>query len=187
MKKLRVIAGIHKGRQLKAVPGKSTRPTTDKVKEAIFQRMGPFFDGGTFLDLFSGSGSLGIEALSRGMEFGIFVDKHPKAVQIINENLRLLKLENNAEVYRAEATRALQATAKRNLKFDLLLLDPPYGKVDYGKILRECVELDILNQSAIIYCEHEPAEDIAYDPRDFTLLKEENYGGAISITILQKN
>lgn len=184
---MRVIAGVHKGRQLKAVPGKSTRPTTDKVKESIFQRMGPFFDGGSVLDLFAGSGSLGIEALSRGMEFGIFVDKHPKAVHTIDENLRLLKLEDCTEVYRAEASRALQATAKRELKFDLLLLDPPYGKVDYEQIIRDSLKLDILNQSAIIYCEHDPAENIPFNQQQFTLVKQDNYGGTIGITILQKN
>src|SRR5699024_9501809 len=109
---MRVIAGFHKGRQLEAVPGKTARPTSDKVKEAAFQIMGPFFEQGACLDLFAGSGALGIEALSRGMEKGIFVDEHPKAIHTINQNLRTLRLEGNAEVYRTESVQALNAAAR---------------------------------------------------------------------------
>src|SRR5690625_2707594 len=90
---MRVIAGSLKGRKFKAVPGKQTRPTADKVKESIFQIIGPFFDGGTCLDLFAGSGSLGIEAMSRGMEQVVFIDKQPKAIHIINENRKTMRIE----------------------------------------------------------------------------------------------
>ncbi|MFC2950217.1 16S rRNA (guanine(966)-N(2))-methyltransferase RsmD [Virgibacillus sediminis] len=183
---MRVIAGIHKGRQLKAVPGKSTRPTTDKVKEAVFQAMGPFFDGGAVLDLFAGSGSLGIEAVSRGMDQAVFVDKHPKAIQTIYENLKMLKLEERAEVFRAEAFRAIQAASKRGLEFDLILLDPPYKKVDYGKLLNEILRLELISRGGIVYCEHDPADSPSDIHTEFSLLKKENYGGSISVTIYQR-
>src|SRR5699024_8993031 len=85
---MRVIAGSCKGRYLKPVRGTFTRPTTDKVKEALFNRIGPFFDGGWGLDLYSGSGALGIEALSRGLDRMIFVDRNPQATKTIKENVR---------------------------------------------------------------------------------------------------
>ncbi|WP_249869886.1 16S rRNA (guanine(966)-N(2))-methyltransferase RsmD [Oceanobacillus saliphilus] len=180
---MRVIAGHLKGRQLKAVPGKSTRPTTDKVKESVFQVIGPFFDGGTVLDLFAGSGSLGIEAMSRGMEYGVFVDKHPKAIHIIKENLRAMKLDQSSEVFRAEAHRALKAAAKRGLKFDLILLDPPYGKVDYEEILTSMIELQLVNPGCTIYCEHELSEKLPGKLMHLEVYKEDRYGGTIGITI----
>ncbi|MGJ9460581.1 16S rRNA (guanine(966)-N(2))-methyltransferase RsmD [Oceanobacillus sp. CF4.6] len=180
---MRVIAGDLKGRQLKAVSGKSTRPTTDKVKEAVFQVMGPFFDGGNVLDLFAGSGSMGIEALSRGMEYGIFVDKHPKAIHTIYENLRTMNLDQCSEVFRAEAHRALKAAAKRELKFDLILLDPPYGKVDYEEILNDIIKLNLIQSGGTIYCEHDLSEELPSKVEHLEVYKVERYGGTIGITI----
>ncbi|MBP2077876.1 16S rRNA (guanine(966)-N(2))-methyltransferase RsmD [Oceanobacillus polygoni] len=180
---MRVIAGDFKGRQLKAVPGKSTRPTTDKVKESVFQMIGPFFDGGKVLDMFAGSGSLGIEALSRGMDYGIFVDKHPKAIHTIQENIQTLKLDQYAEVFRADAHRAIKAAAKRDLKFDLILMDPPYGKVDYVKLIDEIMKLHLLNNGGTIYCEHDLTEKLPKDQLGLSMLKQENYGGTIGITL----
>ncbi len=182
---MRVIAGELKGRQLKAVPGKFTRPTTDKVKEAIFQVMGPFFQGGTCLDLFAGSGSLGIEALSRGMDQTIFVDKHPVAIHTIHENLKSMKIEEKAEVFRADAFRAINRSAKSNLQFDLILLDPPYKKVNYETFLNEIVQLQLLKRNGIIYCEHDTSEQLPVDHDRFNIIKQGNYGGTIGITIYE--
>jgi 16S rRNA (guanine(966)-N(2))-methyltransferase RsmD len=123
---VRVISGMAKGRGLKSVPGMSTRPTTDKVKEAVFSMIGPFFESGTVLDLFAGTGALGIEALSRGMERAIFVDLHPKSIEVIRSNLRATGLEDRAEVYRNDAARAVKALHKRGMRFNLVFLDPPY-------------------------------------------------------------
>ncbi|MGY0692275.1 16S rRNA (guanine(966)-N(2))-methyltransferase RsmD [Virgibacillus sp. FSP13] len=183
---MRVIAGTMKGRQLKAVPGKSTRPTTDKVKEAVFQSIGPFFQTGMCLDLFAGSGSLGIEAISRGMEKTVFVDKHPKAIHTIYENLKTLEIEHKAEVFRTDAFRALHAAAKRELHFDLIVCDPPYGKVNYGKFLEKIEELHLLTVDGLIYCEHDVSEVLPADLTNLTIVKQENYGGTIGITIYQK-
>ncbi|MFD1168446.1 16S rRNA (guanine(966)-N(2))-methyltransferase RsmD [Oceanobacillus caeni] len=186
MYNMRVVAGNYKGRQLKAVPGKSTRPTTDKVKEAVFQILGPFFDGGSVLDLFAGSGSLGIEALSRGMTKGIFVDKHPKAIHTIKENIKLLKLDDMVEIYRTDAFRALKAAAKRELVFDLVLLDPPYGKMDYVKLINQLLEYNLINDNGIIYCEHEWNEDFSDIDSSLEMIKQDNFGGTIGITIYKK-
>lgn len=183
---MRVIAGIHKGRQLKAVPGKDTRPTTDKVKEAVFQILGPFFQGGSCLDLFAGSGSLGIEALSRGMETCVFVDKHPKAIQTVRENVSMLKLNDHVEIFRAEAYRALSAAGKRGLSFDLIFLDPPYNKVDYLELIESIEKEQLLRSGGVIYCEHDANDILPETLPGFSMKKHTNYGGTIAITIFQK-
>ena len=90
---MRVVSGVCKGRPLKAVPGNTTRPTTDKVKEALFNMIGPYFEGGIGLDLFAGSGGLGLEALSRGLDKVVFVDRDTKAIQTIHENIQACKME----------------------------------------------------------------------------------------------
>ncbi|MEN1966990.1 16S rRNA (guanine(966)-N(2))-methyltransferase RsmD [Lentibacillus sp. N15] len=180
---MRVIAGDKKGHQLKAVPGTTSRPTTDKVKEAVFQSMGPFFSGGLCLDLFAGSGSLGMEALSRGMEKAVFVDKSPKAIHTIHENLRTLQLEPRAEVFRTDAYRALQAAGKRGLQFDLILFDPPYKKVDYRKFLHKIVMQQLINPNGVIYCEHDATERMPDVLEHLSIIKQENYGGTIGITV----
>ncbi|RDW18450.1 16S rRNA (guanine(966)-N(2))-methyltransferase RsmD [Oceanobacillus arenosus] len=183
---MRVIAGEFKGRQLKAVPGTATRPTTDKVKEAVFQMMGPFFDGGVVLDLFAGSGSLGIEAISRGMDSGVFVDKSPKAIHTISENIKMVKIEDKIELFRIDAVRALKAIAKRALQFDLILLDPPYKKVEYDKVLTQIVESNLIKENGIIYCEHDGEDVLAESYGPLTLIRHENYGGTIGISIYRR-
>jgi len=180
---MRIIAGDLKGRQLKAVPGRTTRPTADKVKEAVFQMIGPFFDGGLVLDLFAGSGSLGIEALSRGMDYGIFVDKHPQAIHTIKENIRQMHLDEKTEIFRADAFRALKACSKRELQFDLIMLDPPYKKVDYEKLLKELTKHRLVKPDGIIYCEHDPSEKLPKHHDVFAMVKQETYGATIGITI----
>ncbi|WP_077704388.1 16S rRNA (guanine(966)-N(2))-methyltransferase RsmD [Virgibacillus dokdonensis] len=180
---MRIIAGEHKGRQLKAVPGRMTRPTTDKVKEAVFQIMGPFFDGGNALDLFAGSGGLGIEALSRGIDRTIFVDKSPQAIHIINENLQKLDLVSRSEVFRADAFRALQAAAKRQLSFQLVLLDPPYGKVKLEEMLQKMLDLNLVTTNTWVYCEHDISEQLPVAHPRLSIVKQASYGGTICTTI----
>lgn len=183
---MRVIAGQFKGRQLKAVPGKTTRPTSDKIKEAIFQVIGPFFTEGYCLDLFAGSGSLGVEAISRGMEHAIFVDKHPKAIQTIQHNTKSLHITDKTEIFRTDAFRAVNAVAKRNIKFNLILLDPPYGKVNYEKLLKQICKLEILEEGGIIYCEYDKTEKLPQSIDGLKLVKEESYGKTIGISIYRK-
>lgn len=183
---MRIIAGDLKGRKLKAVPGKTTRPTADKIKESLFQVIGPFFNGGIFLDLFAGSGSLGIEALSRGMEQGIFVDRHPKAVHIIKENIKQLHLEERTEIFRADAFRALKACNNRKLQFDLIFLDPPYQKMSYERLLEEIGTYSLIKPSGMIYCEHDPAETIPV-LNGFSVMKQDTYNSSIGITIFKQD
>ncbi|MCZ8512471.1 16S rRNA (guanine(966)-N(2))-methyltransferase RsmD [Paenibacillus filicis] len=160
---MRVISGSAKGRPLKAVPGMGTRPTTDKVKEAVFSMIGPYFDGGRVLDLFAGTGGLSIEALSRGMEQAVLTDVDKKAIDTIRHNLEATGLSKQAEVYRNDAERAMKALARRGLKFDLVFLDPPYKmKVILG-LMELLEELGLLEERSYVVMEHD-AEDRYEEP-----------------------
>lgn len=152
---MRVISGQHKGRPLAAVPGKGTRPTTDKVKESIFNMIGPYFEGGIALDLYAGTGGLGIEALSRGIERTIFIDIEQKAISVIKQNLASLNLTEQAEVYRNDSDRALKVLAKRDVQFALVFLDPPYAKQKLEAEIRLLQDLNLLAPGARIVTEHD--------------------------------
>lgn len=173
---MRVVSGTKKGLHLKAVPGMSTRPTTDKVKEAIFNIIGPYFEGGIGLDLFGGSGGLGIEALSRGIEKIIFVDRDQKAIQTIKANLETCNLSEHAEIYRNDATRAMKALIKRDIQFDLILLDPPYKQQKINQLLQEISEHSLLTKNGYIVAEH--GSEVTLDESFGKLIKvrSENYG-----------
>ncbi|MGZ4123658.1 MAG: 16S rRNA (guanine(966)-N(2))-methyltransferase RsmD [Tumebacillaceae bacterium] len=152
---MRVIAGEHKGRRLKAVPGQNTRPTTDKVKESMFNIIGPYFEGGTALDLFAGTGSLGIEAISRGMEKAVFIDSDHKALSVIRENVMTLGLKDQAEIFKIDAKRALDSLAARGTRFDLVFLDPPYKLTGlYEELITKLQALELVNDRAVIVAEH---------------------------------
>lgn len=179
---MRVVSGNYKGRQLKAVPGVTTRPTTDKVKEAIFNMVGPYFDGGIALDLFAGSGGLGIEALSRGIEKCIFVDREAKAIQTIHKNLEVCHAEAASEVYRNDAERALKAIKKRELQFHLIFLDPPYKQQKLKTLINTISENNLLQQSGFIVTEHGSDIQLSDEIDHFIQLKNETYGMS-SITI----
>jgi 16S rRNA (guanine(966)-N(2))-methyltransferase RsmD len=179
---MRVVSGTNKGIPLKAVPGNSTRPTTDKVKEAIFNMIGPYFQGGFVLDLFAGSGGLGIEALSRGLSSVVFVDKDGKAIHTIKTNIALCKLDQKAEIFRNDADRALKALIKRERSFDYIFLDPPYKKQQLERLLTTIDEEGLLNNDGVIVCEH--GSDITL-PESVGRLKQIKYEkyGIIAVSI----
>lgn len=183
---MRVVSGKYKGKTLKAVPGNSTRPTTDKVKEALFNIIGPYFDGGLCLDLFAGSGGLGIEALSRGVDKVLFIDRDGKAIQTIHDNLKQCQAEEQAEVYRNDANRALKAIIKRELIFDYIFLDPPYAKQQLKEIIEVIDNNGLLSEEGLIVCEH--STDVKMPPtiQGLTQIKQETYG-IITISIYAKN
>ncbi|ANU22808.1 16S rRNA (guanine(966)-N(2))-methyltransferase RsmD [Planococcus donghaensis] len=176
---MRVVAGSVKGIPLKAVPGNSTRPTTDKVKESIFNMIGPFFDGGYALDLFAGSGGLGIEALSRGIDHVIFTDKDKRAVETIQANLEKVRLTDRAEVHRADAERAVKAIKKNGVQARLLFLDPPYHMKKSYELMDKAGELGIVTEDAIVVCEHDRDVELPDRTKYFERYKKELYGSTI--------
>lgn len=150
---MRVISGKYGGRKLKSVPGDSTRPTSDKVKESIFNILGPYFDGGQCLDLFAGSGGLSIEAISRGMDYAVLVEKNSTAIKVINENIEMTKEANKFAVYRNDANRAIEMLATKKNTFDMLFIDPPYFEQEIVEQIEKILSLNLLADKAIIVCE----------------------------------
>ena len=174
---MRVIAGQKKGRLLQAVPGKRTRPTTDRVKEMIFNLFPqPFFAGGMGLDLYAGTGSLGIEALSRGLERMIFVDHHPRAVHVIKQNLKTLDLLAQSEVYRNDAMRALKVLVKREIKLNLVFMDPPYAHQKIAEQLSMLAEAKLMDPYGYVVVETEKETSLTGHAGRIELLKEQTYG-----------
>lgn len=128
---MRVIAGEFRSRKLQSLPGLDTRPTSDRLRETLFNILSPRIEGITFLDAYAGTGAVGIEALSRGAARSIFIEKSRAAVEIIRDNLQTLKVENRAEVYTGKA-----ATVLERLAADIIFLDPPYElEREYEKVL----------------------------------------------------
>lgn len=173
---VRVIAGAARGRALKAVPGMNTRPTTDKVKEAIFSMIGPYFDGGAALDLFAGTGGLGIEAWSRGIDKVIFVDKEKASMDTIRLNLEAAGATEASELYRNDAQRALKALAKRGIAFRLVFLDPPYRIATMDTLMRELVGYGMLEPDAIVVVEHDAEVRYPDEMERFSLVRNAKYG-----------
>ncbi|WP_290034178.1 16S rRNA (guanine(966)-N(2))-methyltransferase RsmD [Ligilactobacillus cholophilus] len=177
---MRVITGNYGGRRLKAVPGMKTRPTTDKVKESMFNIIGPYFDGGKVLDLFSGSGGLSIEAVSRGAEEAYLIDRQFQAIKTIKENIAITKEENKFHIFKADAHKILKKFSQEKLKFDYVFLDPPYAQQKIILDLEEMVKLDLLNDSALIVCETDQNAKLPTKLNNFKCIKQVTYG----ITVL---
>lgn len=176
---MRVVAGERKGMPLKAITGTTTRPTTDKVKESIFNMIGPYFDGGTALDLFAGSGGLGIEALSRGVQRAIFVEKDGRAYQTLQENIKKCRYEDVAETFKTDATRAVKGLVKRDIQIDYIFLDPPYRKIEYYDLILNLIDGGKLSENAVIVCEHAAEVSLPSNYGPYTLTRQESYGGTI--------
>mgnify|MGYP000877321993 CR=1 FL=1 len=144
---MRVIAGKARRLLLTTPPGYDTRPTTDRIKETLFNILNPHIPGSDFLDLFSGSGAIGIEALSRGARYAAFVENSRVALDCIRANLKTTGLEKDAEVFAMDALKALRMLEIKGKVFDLIFMDPPYD----CNLEREV--LLALNNSNIVYCD----------------------------------
>jgi 16S rRNA (guanine966-N2)-methyltransferase len=132
---VRIIAGERKGHTIFAPRGRETRPTSDRVRENVFNIVAPWVEGARVLDLYAGSGAMGLEALSRGAEAAVFVEADPEAVRAIERNLDKLRL-TGARVVRADATTGLAQETAAGRKYDLVLVDPPYAMTDYDTLAR---------------------------------------------------
>ena len=157
---MRIISGELKGRRLQACKGRSVRPTSDKTREAIFDIIAPFLSGGVVLDLFAGTGGVGIEALSRGMERAVFVEKNPGVVPILKKNIIGCQLENRVEVIARSVSTGIKIIRLRNEKFKLIFLDPPYQENLVERTLEEIWEANLLSRGGIVIAEHSARESI---------------------------
>ncbi|EUJ41750.1 16S rRNA (guanine(966)-N(2))-methyltransferase RsmD [Brochothrix campestris] len=173
---MRVVAGTVRNHQLKAVPGDKTRPTTDKIKESMFNIIGPYFDGGKALDLFAGSGGLGIEALSRGIDETVFVDQAAPAIKIITENVAKCHLEKQAVIKKGEALRTIDQLAQSGDTFKLIFLDPPYRFHQMEALLNKIETLKLVSEQSIIVVEHEKTYELPDVIGGFSRFKQALYG-----------
>lgn len=179
---MRVITGTAGGVRLKAPAGMQTRPTADRVKEALFSVLQFELEGRYVLDLFAGSGQLGIEALSRGAAWADFVDASPAAVKVVQENLRLTKLAEKGKVYRADYENFLQNAAKT---YDIIFLDPPYAENFQEIALKFISEIDILRDGGIIICEKAVDRELGDAYPGLIRQKEYRYG-TVSLVLFRK-
>lgn len=151
---IRVISGIYKGKRLKRVPSPLVRPVPDKLKEALFNIIQEDVRGSIFLDGFAGTGSLGIEALSRGAENVVFIDEHYPAVKVIKINLAKCEAEARAMIIHKDFNRAVIQLANEKMKFDLVFVDPPYKYLDERNPLKVIKKREILKPGGKIILRH---------------------------------
>ena len=180
---MRVITGKARGVQLKTPDGMLTRPTTDRVKEALFSIIQFEIPTANVLDLFGGTGQLGIEALSRGAKSAVFVDQREDACKLIRENLRRTKLEQDAKVVRADYMDYLKRCRE---KFRIIFLDPPYAEVFLENALKCITEIDILQTGGIIVSERPLGKELPWEYEGFTRSKDYKYGKTL-LTIYRKD
>ena len=173
---MRIIAGQYKGRTIKTLKGRKVRPTSDRVREAIFSILGDHVSGARVLDLFAGSGALGLEALSRGGEFVLFIEKDPKVVGVIKSNIRALRAGERTDIWSADVTSALRRLKAGGQLFDLVFLDPPYRKKIAEEILKFLGKGEILNDDAIVVAEHESDLTLADSYGCLELYSRKTYG-----------
>ncbi|MGI6097732.1 MAG: 16S rRNA (guanine(966)-N(2))-methyltransferase RsmD [Dethiobacteria bacterium] len=181
---MRVIAGTRKGRLLKMPTGMKTRPTADKVKEAIFNIIGSKIIDAYFLDLFAGSGAVGIEALSRGARQCVFVEKNGHCLKTIKTNLALTNFMDKAIIIKKDVTKALSSSLRLLFthKFDFVFLDPPYDSAIYETVLNGIREYDLITQGGVIIVEHQ--RDKILHAENLGLEKRVRFYGDTAITVL---
>jgi 16S rRNA (guanine(966)-N(2))-methyltransferase RsmD len=180
---MRVITGKARGVVLKTPEGMHTRPTTDRVKEALFSIIQFEIPGANVLDLFGGTGQLGIEALSRGAKSAVFVDNNESACKLIRENLNRTRLEQDAKVVRSDYLAYLQRCRE---KFQIILLDPPYAEVFLENALKSITEIDILQTGGIIVTERPVEKELICDFPGYTRSRDYKYGKTL-ITLFRRD
>ena len=170
---MKIVSGIYGGRLLKTLEGKTTRPTSDKVRGAMFNMIGPYFDGGRVLDLYAGSGGLSIEAVSRGMEQAVLVEKDRRAQGIIASNIQMTKESHKFQLLKMEAHQALNQLQGT---FDLIFLDPPYAKEQIVADIEALAERDLLGEEVMVVCETDKVVDLPEEIACLGIWKEKIYG-----------
>lgn len=171
---MRVIAGTRRSLPLRAVEGQGTRPTTDRIKETLFNILMPDIPGSKFLDLFAGSGGIGIEALSRGASKAVFVDNGRDAVKCITDNIRFTKFTDESEIVRLDALSYVRSLKK--VDFDIIFMDPPYGEDLEKEILSILAGKSFVNNDALIVVEAALDTDFGYaSDLGFVIYKNKEY------------
>lgn len=173
---MQIIAGIHKGKKLASLSGKTTRPTSGKVREAVFNICMDFIADANVLDLFAGTGAFGLEALSRGAAAAILVDSDRKGIEIIQKNIVACSESSRANVFCTDITKSLRMLRTAGIYFDLVFMDPPYNSRSVRDALINLAETEMLKKGAVIVVEHDGHEEIPTDIADIRITDRRKYG-----------
>ena len=176
---MRIISGTSKGRKLLAPKNQSLRPTSDRVKESIFNILGEEIKGKVVLDLFAGTGNLGIEALSRGAKKVLFVEKGRQALRLIQKNLSQCGWKKESEIFPKDVHRAIGILKQREECFDLILMDPPYQKGLIQKTLLKLQDLMIYHKDSILVIEHDRRESLPKIIDRWNLIRQRKIGDTV--------
>lgn len=182
---MKVISGILKGRNIEGYNIEGTRPTMDRVKESLFSTIQNNVKDSVVLDLFAGSGQIGIEAISNGANICYFIDNNKEVIKILNKNISNLNIKSSSRVILSDWKKSLNDFANQNIKFDLIYVDPPYNYDVYEKILEKVSTLNLLNENGLIILEHSNLK-LKDSYNNLTLYKAKKYGNK-SINIYKIN
>jgi 16S rRNA (guanine(966)-N(2))-methyltransferase RsmD len=173
---MRVIAGEYRGRRLDRIEGTDIRPTSDKVKESLFNILGNSVLESRFLDLFGGTGGIGIEALSRGAKNVVFIDSSAKSIKVLKGNLEKLNIKDNVEVFNTDYSTAISKLNKYGKEFDIIFIDPPYRVGAAQDALREIDKHPILAGSGVVIVEHDTRDELPDSVGRLCMYRSKQYG-----------
>ena len=173
---MRIVAGEFRSRTLASVDGNQTRPTADKIKEAVFSSIGPYFDGGIMLDAYAGSGNISFEALSRGIEKSYLCDISGKAISTIKKNAAMLQVQDRCKIYKRDVFLMLDQFVEEQLQFDLVYMDPPYRLQRCDALMEELMKRDLLGKKALVIVESLKEDRFENMHGDLQKQKESIYG-----------
>jgi 16S rRNA (guanine966-N2)-methyltransferase len=173
---LRIIGGKLKGRKLAAFRGQAVRPTSDRVRESLFNILSVEWEGKSVLDLFAGTGGLGIEAVSRGACRVVFIENHPNAIQVLEKNIAALHLRDSCEVLKSSVEKGIYLVEKTERIFDIIFLDPPYGGGLADTSLRLLGGSDIVAESGVVVVEHQCKEVLLDRYHKLSRFDQRSYG-----------
>jgi len=152
---MRIIAGTYRGLHLQSLKGGKLRPTSDQLRETLFDVLGPGVEGSTFLDAYAGSGAVGLEALSRGAQEVVFIEHHRPALELIKKNLAALQVESGYHLMRCQVTVGIERMEQEGTRFDYIFLDPPYAEIrEYHHVLRQLARSPVVAPTSLVVAEH---------------------------------
>lgn len=173
---MRIIAGESKGKRLECRKGTDTRPTQDSIKESLFSIIAPYIPEAKILDLFSGTGNIALEALSRGAKKAVMIENDKEALKYIIKNINNLGYELKSRAYKNDCLRAIEILGRKKDSFDIIFMDPPYKDEVCETILKAISKQNLLEKNGIIICEHHKYEDLSEIVDNFKKIDERNYG-----------
>lgn len=170
---MRIVAGKFRSLKVETVEGMNTRPTADRIKEAVFSSIGPYFYGGNMLDCYGGSGNVGFEALSRGMDHVDSFEIDKKAITCIQKNIRKLKVEKNYDLHQQDVWTGIESLQRQ---YDLIYVDPPYAKQKNKELIEKIAQLNLLSEDGILIVESAKEDRLDQQIGPYVCIKEKTYG-----------